>query len=193
MPRGSKRKRSDATAKERILEYVPDGRPDEDKLPAALEAFLTWLPEGGRESLARDITNAADDQALHQVYHNLTGLAVPSESKPRLDLADITNETTGIVKARSTAPSVTASPHAKRQENADAVASTLDKPVSRDAKFREFCLRRDGYRCVVTGEMDTAHWIKIDCPTDVVSFPAEVAHIIPFSYASWDKSAVIYP
>jgi hypothetical protein len=42
---------------------------------------VEWLPEGGRESVARDIVNASTDENLYAVFHNLlTGLAAPSKS-----------------------------------------------------------------------------------------------------------------
>jgi hypothetical protein len=97
------------------------------------------------------------------------------------------------VKARSKQPSITDSPHPKRQENVDIVATTLDKPETRNLSFRDMCLRRDSHRCVVTGHIDTTYWEKLGCPEEVDYWPLEAAHIIPFAYASWDKSSVIYP
>ena len=41
--------------------------------------------------------------------------------------------------------------------------------------------------------MDTDYWETIGCPDDINFGPTEGAHIIPFSYASWDKSSVVYP
>jgi hypothetical protein len=93
------------------------------------------------------------------------------------------------VKARSKQPSVTESPHPRRQANVEAVAATLDKPEIRDPAFRDLCLRRDGNCFIATGQMDTDHWEKIGCPDDIYFARTEGAHIIPFSYASWDKSS----
>ena len=71
------------------------------------------------------------------------------------------------MKARSRKSSVTSSPHPKRQENAEIVAASLDNPETRDTKsFRGGCLRRDSYRCVISGSMDTGYWEKIDGPKD---------------------------
>lgn len=97
------------------------------------------------------------------------------------------------MKARSKQPSVTESPHPRRQANVEAVAATLDKPEIRDPTFRDLCLRRDGNCCVATGQMDTDYWETIGCPDHIYFGPTEDAHIIPFSYASWDKSSVVYP
>jgi len=93
------------------------------------------------------------------------------------------------VKARSRQSPIASSPFLKRQENVEAVAGTLDKPKNRDPNFRDMCLRRDNYCCVVTGQLETSQWEKLGCPDDVNFGPLEAAHIIPFAYASWDKSS----
>jgi HNH endonuclease len=97
------------------------------------------------------------------------------------------------VKARSRNPSVTDSPHRKRQENAEIVASTIETPINRDSSFRGRCLQRDSYRCVITGNMDTGYWKEHGCPKDTVIARLEAAHIIPFAYGSWEQSPVMYP
>jgi hypothetical protein len=69
-----------AAAKERIEKYKPADRTDDQLLRPSLEAFLKWLPQGGRDNVARDIFGAASDEALHQVFQNLLlGLATPSK------------------------------------------------------------------------------------------------------------------
>ncbi|CAI7643200.1 unnamed protein product [Penicillium viridicatum] len=180
-----------AAAKERIEKYQPEHRSHEQILQPSLNAFIEWLPEGGRESVARDIINATTDKDLYDVFHNLlTGLAIPS--KPRKygsETIVITNLFLGTVKARSRRPSITESPYLKRQRNAEAVAATLNEPEARDPTFRSLCLQRDRNCCVITGQMDTSYWEKLGCPTDINFGRTEGAHIIPFSYASWDKSS----
>ena len=96
------------------------------------------------------------------------------------------------MKARSHSLSVTDSPYSKRQANVELVAAALDKPESRDSSFRDLCLKRDSYRCVVTGDYDTGYWERQGY-SDVSHGPVEAAHIIPFSYSSWDKSSVTKP
>ena len=67
-------------ARERISTYKTKDRPNEKKLQPSFNAFLEWLPEGGRESMAGDIINATTDEDLYSVFNNLvTGLAVPSK------------------------------------------------------------------------------------------------------------------
>lgn len=94
------------------------------------------------------------------------------------------------MKALSRKPSVTSPPHPKRQENAETVAGNLDEPEMRDPSFRDRCLRRDSYRCVITGDMDTGHWKSLGRPKDTDNAEVQAAHIIPFAYASWNKSSV---
>ncbi|KEY78166.1 hypothetical protein BA78_8219 [Aspergillus fumigatus] len=43
----------------------------------------------------------------------------------------------------------------------------------------------------VTGQMEVKHWIKCKRPADIPKGHVEAAHIIPISYASWDKASVI--
>jgi hypothetical protein len=54
----------------------------EERLQPSLNAFIEWLPEGGRESVARDIISATTDKDLYDVFKNLlTGLAAPGKSR----------------------------------------------------------------------------------------------------------------
>lgn len=97
------------------------------------------------------------------------------------------------MKARSRKSSVTSSPHPKRQENTEIVAGSLDMPEARETIFRERCRRRDSHRCVITGSMHIGHWNELGRPDGTKKTKVEVAHIIPFSYGSWNQSSVIYP
>lgn len=68
-------------ALQRISTYSAQCLPHEDKLKPALEAFLEWLPDEGKVSVARDILATTTDEELHQVFFNLlTALAMPSKS-----------------------------------------------------------------------------------------------------------------
>ncbi|GKZ85255.1 hypothetical protein AnigIFM56816_011021 [Aspergillus niger] len=68
-------------ANKRISQYSAQGRQDEDKLKPALQAFLEWLPDDGKVSIARDILVATTDDLLHQMFFNLfTTLAVPMKN-----------------------------------------------------------------------------------------------------------------
>jgi hypothetical protein len=57
-------------ARTRIGRYVAGIR-DDGKLVACLRAFVDWLPEGGRESVARDILECDTDEMLYGVFDNL--------------------------------------------------------------------------------------------------------------------------
>ncbi|KAJ5470528.1 hypothetical protein N7530_007885, partial [Penicillium desertorum] len=133
--------------------------PHETLIRGGLNAFLTWLPEGGRTAVARDIITTTSDLELYNCFMNLfTGLAAP-------------------MKSRSKAPSVVQSPHAKRQEQVNIVASTLDQPERRDPSFAAQLQRRENCRCVITERQGE--------PGNLFHDPTEGAHIIPFAFASW--------
>ncbi|EPS28858.1 hypothetical protein PDE_03804 [Penicillium oxalicum 114-2] len=145
-------------AKVRTARYRPEKRPHENLLQPSLDAFVDWLPEGGRESVARDINDAKIDEELHDVFMNLfTGLAIP-------------------MKAHSRTSSVTESPCLKRLRQVEIVASCLDEPQPRDHQFKDLCLQRDNYRCIATGQMDTGHWDKTGRPDGVLHAPTNGAH-----------------
>ncbi|KAJ5170266.1 uncharacterized protein N7500_003049 [Penicillium coprophilum] len=153
-------------ARTRIHAYENQSLRDETLLKSGLNAFLTWLPEAGRTSIARDIIGTSSDRELYDVFMNLfTGLAVP-------------------MKSRSKAPSVVESPYPKRQEHVDIVTS-LDQPERRDSSFAAQLQLRDTYRCVITGQLNTDQWEHEGEPGDVHFGPTEGAHIIPSAFASW--------
>ncbi|OJJ50420.1 hypothetical protein ASPZODRAFT_13500 [Penicilliopsis zonata CBS 506.65] len=157
-------------AKDRVGQYQPNNRREEAKLQTGLTAFLGWLPEGGRESVARDILSATTDDEVHGVFINLlTALAMP-------------------MKARSRTSSVIQSPHSKRRQAVESVAATLDEPEERKKSFRKSCMQRDGYCCVASGNMDIDEYKARGRPSGVDSCYVEGVHIIPFAYASWDNT-----
>ncbi|CRL26460.1 unnamed protein product [Penicillium camemberti] len=154
-------------ARVKIQAYENQSLRYETLLKSGLNAFLTWLPEAGRTSIARDIIKTSSDRELYDVFINLfTGLAAP-------------------MKSRSKAPSVVESSHSKRQEHVDIVASTLDQPERRDPSFAAQLQLRDNYRCVITGQLNTDQWEHEGEPENVFHAPTEGAHIIPFAFASW--------
>lgn len=69
-------------AKARIDKYIPcDDRADHLLVPT-LHAFLVWLPQAGREKVARDILAdpSRTDEGLYGIYDHLrTSLLVPSK------------------------------------------------------------------------------------------------------------------
>ncbi|OJD15621.1 hypothetical protein AJ78_04141 [Emergomyces pasteurianus Ep9510] len=118
---------------------------------SALSTEPEWLPDEGKLSFAQDILACDNDNDLHAVFWNLV---------------------TGLLyqmKTTSRKTSVSSSPQ------------SLSVYQSRDSKFRETCLQRDKYKCMVTKEMDINHWGQIDYPSDVLFGDVEAAHIIPFT------------
>lgn len=66
-------------AASRLSAYTPSQK-DDEKLTACLLAFLDWLPDGGRESLARDIVQCDTDDGLYAMFLNFrTGLLYTSK------------------------------------------------------------------------------------------------------------------
>ncbi|OJD10285.1 hypothetical protein AJ78_08650 [Emergomyces pasteurianus Ep9510] len=160
-------------ATDRINKYVQANRKKDDKVISTLLALLEWLPDEGKLSFARDILACDNDDQLHAVFWNLvTGLLFQMKTISRIT-------------------SVSSSPHEKRRNNAEVVATFLSGPQSRDSKFRRTCLRRDSYKCVVTKQMETENWANLGHPSDVSFGDLEAAHIIPFSYASWNDRPTV--
>lgn len=184
-----------AKAQARVSQYKPQQHQQHANfLPVSLNAFITWLPEGGRECLARDIIGSKSDNELYDIFSNLlTGPATPSESRKYLSrVTSSTNQSSGLVRARSKPPSVSPSPHAKREAHVEAVAATLTQPEKRTSQFKELCLKRDDNRCVITGELDIEYWEELNRPEEPYFGRTEGAHIIPFCYASWESAEVLY-
>ncbi|KAJ5374446.1 hypothetical protein N7517_006452 [Penicillium concentricum] len=143
-------------ARVKVHAYENQSLRHETLLKSGLDAFLTWLPEAGRTTLARDVIQKSSDGELYDVFENLfTGIAAPNN------------------------------PHSKRQEHVDTVASTLNQPKTRDPSFGAQLQLRDTYCCVITGQLNTDQWEREGEPRNVFHGPTEGAHIIPFAFASW--------
>ena len=67
-------------ARAKIQDYGSQSRQHDKLVKSGLLAFLTWLPEAGKTSLARDVIEASSEQQLYDAFLNLlTGLASPSK------------------------------------------------------------------------------------------------------------------
>ena len=71
----------------------------------------------------------------------------------------------------------------------------LEEPAENHATpeqlFRDDCLRRDGYHCVISQAMDRGRWANLGYPeTEPGSAPVDAAHIIPYSYADFEDNEV---
>ncbi|PWY81703.1 hypothetical protein BO94DRAFT_536927 [Aspergillus sclerotioniger CBS 115572] len=159
----------EAEAMERVHNY---DYKEKENVVNCLLSCAKWFPEAGKMSLVRDILRADSDKMLYAVYRNFyTALFVP-------------------MKAASRQPSVDPSPVPKRQQNAELVASTIDKLQTRIASFPENVFKRDDYRCVVSGDVDSKYHQQMGLPEDVRDIKLNGAHIIPFSYGSWKEKGV---
>jgi hypothetical protein len=101
-----------------------------------------------------------------------------------------------IVKARGRTPVVEPSPRIGADADVNAIASTLDSCSRRDqANLKADCLRRDNYRCVVTGVYDFVEARRRFSKEErkrMTTERTECAHIIPFSFGSFAESQVAY-
>ncbi|KXG50800.1 uncharacterized protein PGRI_063720 [Penicillium griseofulvum] len=162
---------------ERIDRYTTSAeRPHDEILQASLRNFLEMLPPDGGAELLKDLDSKPGDEGLYEVFSNLyTGLRsrMMSRSKP---------------------PSITPSPNPKRGDHAEALSAKMDKPISRDRKFKTALLARDGYKCAVTGHFDRGRYeeLGLDSP-DLNPTNTQGAHIIPFSYGFWNSSQGLPP
>ncbi|PGH14630.1 hypothetical protein AJ79_02965 [Helicocarpus griseus UAMH5409] len=154
-------------AKDRIAAYgSPRGHRNEN-LVKCLNAFLDFLPIEGANSIANDILRYEEtNDELFQVFENLrTGLLVP-------------------MRAASRGPSTVTSPISRSCDALESLAKDIPSSLARQLGFREGCLKRDNYSCVVTNVMDFDQWGKLGSPPGQKRGSIEVAHIIPFSYAN---------
>lgn len=180
-------------ATDRINEYVPttdSNWPLQANLMSTLGAFIKFLPQSGKVLIAKDVIQARTDNNPYTVYNNLvTGLLYLSKYYPSyliligIIITAILILSMYIVKA-SRGSSVAVSPHPKRRANAELVS-----PQNRTDAFRNNCLQRDNHHCVVSNALDITSCIDNSQHEDTARL--EAAHIIPFSYGSWN-SRVVY-
>ncbi|OQD63570.1 hypothetical protein PENPOL_c009G02051 [Penicillium polonicum] len=83
-----------------------------------------------------------DDQILWGVFDNLRTAVIE------------TIHTTGKT------PCVTPSPHHSRQASVEKVAAKLPDPQTRSPDFMKGCIDRDDHRCVISGAVTEAKWVK---------------------------------
>ncbi|KAJ5661686.1 uncharacterized protein N7477_009302 [Penicillium maclennaniae] len=142
---------------------------ESEMLKDCLRGLLDWLPPGGRDSIAHEILDAESDEKLLATYENiLICLLQP------------------IKASGGKTPTPVDSPHQKRREDAQAVYEVIEEPQVRDMNFRNGCLERDRYRCVVTKAISFNEAEETESADDVLQGDLEAAHIIPWSFASYD-------
>ncbi|KAJ9296811.1 hypothetical protein DTO271G3_5010 [Paecilomyces variotii] len=159
-------------AKENINQYKCIPSLDDEKLVPCMIALLDYLPEGGRESIARDILSCeSNEKKLYDVFENIRGCLLFSMKAAGHSSI---NRTRTLIYDRN--------------DNVETVVSGINDPQNQERKFRDDVLYRDGFQCVVTNDMDFKHWEKVGGPAGIMYSELEAAHIIPFSLTSWKES-----
>ena len=67
----------------------------------------------------------------------------------------------------------------------------IEEPQVRDSDFRKGCLERDRDRCVVTKAISFDKAEETGSAEDVLQGDLEAAHIIPWSFASYDPMVLV--
>ncbi|KAI9369107.1 hypothetical protein BJX61DRAFT_549831 [Aspergillus egyptiacus] len=159
-----------AQALEVLSRYHPSKGDADAKLFATCHALLEFLPEGGREAIARDIIKAQTDDQLFDTFRNVvTCLLIP-------------------VRAAGGRTPTIQSPFSDNQEDEMAERAKLTKSQVRGQQFVDGCFNRDNHKCVISRFLDEEEWEKQGEPIDILYGQLEAAHIIPFSFGKFDKS-----
>lgn len=67
------------------------------------------------------------------------------------------------------------------------------EPTGARAQFKNDCLRRDGWKCIITGAYDPVAATMTDTSdARALSDDSECAHIIPFAFGSFSESRARY-
>ncbi|KAM5441456.1 hypothetical protein MferCBS31731_003527 [Microsporum ferrugineum] len=156
---------------ERLRKYVAlDGS---DTVVRLLNLFANYLPNDGSIVLMQDIITLKDDEQLRRLKNHL----VDAILKP-------------VQSSGGKTPAATQSPCTDAQVQVD---SLIMNPSTRNeqSKLKEDCLKRDGYRCKVTGFWDSKS-VK-DKQTTIPKGDqhfrgdTEVSHILPFALGNFDE------
>ncbi|OTA04343.1 hypothetical protein A9Z42_0049220 [Trichoderma parareesei] len=170
---------SQATYREEALgilaSYQPRG--PKDDTAAILRIFLERLPQEGQMALVSDIKISIDHSELHTLRNHL----VDAILKP-MKLAG------GKQPDPITQPSNPAA-----VEQIDLSMIELDPAQREQGRIKEGCLRRDGYRCLVTGSYDlrSLRERRIVPPTGASRAITQCAHILPFGLSSFDEADAV--
>lgn len=93
------------------------------------------------------------------------------------------------MKARAPTPAITPSPFEDDNEAVEEIAALMNESHNRinQRMLRRHYLRRDDYRCMVTGIIDYMH-APSAMSSSGLSGPTELAHILPLSIGKWVSS-----
>ncbi|KAG5290353.1 hypothetical protein I7I50_00078 [Histoplasma capsulatum G186AR] len=158
------------TARMKISAYKPQSL--NDNTISILTAFLDDLPQEGKQNLISFILTCENDNVLFILSQHLKSAILLS------------------LRARTT-PYVTPSPLPGAEDLVNVVSSQMTRSSDRNSqsKLKQQCLKRDGYRCLVTGAYDHEHAAG-NVRDDLLQNTAEteLAHIIPFALGKFRTS-----
>lgn len=150
---------------DRVYQYKATG--PQDDTARVLQVFLDNLPADGKHNLETDIYACqSDDQIRAHAKCLVDGLLYP-------------------LKARSCSPSIVTSPVLIFRDSSEIIPPKMVESVVRLFQVKKDCLKRDGYRCLVTNVPDQG--ISLD-QDDVETrwSDTKCAHIVPFCLSKWD-------
>ncbi|GFF81102.1 polyketide synthase, putative [Aspergillus udagawae] len=146
--------------------YEPSDTSD-DAVHVLRETFK-YLPADGRRNLVQDIVEAGAQGKLQQLAQSIiTGLLTP------------------LKVAGDKTAEITPSSRIGLEDSLEDLAAMTDKSMTRvkQQQLRVEALRRDGNKCVISGEYDVN--LEDEYP-DEVTADLETAHIIPFAISKFD-------
>lgn len=146
-----------------LANYEPLDHSDDTK--RFLEICFKYLPLDGQLNLSEDVCECRNDEQLHQLADSIdTGLLRPLLSKG------------------GKTPAITPSPRVNFDDDLEYFHSLDLTSASRNDQERllQNCLKRDGYRCVITNTWSTSRH-----PPNQSWGPLDAVHILPFSLGSF--------
>ncbi|KAJ9221356.1 hypothetical protein DTO271D3_8998 [Paecilomyces variotii] len=147
-------------AKDRLSRYMK--RSPSDDTQRVLTSFIEYLPARGKLTVSKFITaSQADDRLFELAEHFSTAIFIPMRAHG------------------GKTPAVTPSPLDDAELEIDAEQQRL----------KTMCLKRDGYRCVITGFYDyeaTKVFSAAQIGSQIID--TQLAHIIPYSVGKYDKN-----
>ncbi|KAL7627193.1 hypothetical protein AAE478_003969 [Parahypoxylon ruwenzoriense] len=159
----------------KILEdhYVPNG--PEDDTPKVLRTFVMKLPKGGQLALMSEIRLFKDDPAK---LRQLRNFLVDAILKPMM-AAGGKNPKTPITPAL----------HSNEKDDIFSSTGTVEASFRKDqGLLKADCLRREGYRCALTGWVDGKSRNKVPGSEGEMVI-TQCAHILPFALRNFDEQS----
>ncbi|PGH06116.1 hypothetical protein AJ80_08222 [Polytolypa hystricis UAMH7299] len=163
-------------ASERLWNYVPVC--STDKVTQVLNVFVNYLPKDGALILLQDIVDLTNDKDLRQLHDHL----VDAILKPFRAIGGKT-------------PAPTRATLSETEEDISSLSTTSMGSSSRadQTTVQNACLKRDGYRCKLTGFFDrksvkeNVSVLEAKEKAQARASSTEAAHIIPFALGKFDE------